>query len=119
MAVSGISGNVPSVGTQPTPAVDPVKTNQVDPTTAKSTSITPKHDTVKLTGTALAKSLKLSGQTAAQIAQKMSIPIATVDSYLGVPVPVTTTTPPPKAVTAAPPQAPATPPAATPPANKA
>lgn len=115
MTVSGISGNVPSVGTQSTPAVDPVKTAQVDPTTAKSTSITPKHDTVNLTGTALAKSLKLSGQTAAQIAQKMSLPIATVDSYLGIQTPVTVTPPAPKAAAAAaPPQV-----AATPPAKKA
>jgi len=108
MTVSGISGNVPS----PTPAVDPVKTAQVGPTTAKTTSITPKHDTVNLTGTALAKSLKLSGQTAAQIAQKMSLPIATVDSYLGIQTPVTVTPPAPKAAAAAaaPPQVAATPP---------
>ena len=109
MTVSGISGNVPS----PTPAVDPVKTAQVGPTTAKTTSITPKHDTVNLTGTALAKSLKLSGQTAAQgeIAQKMSLPIATVDSYLGIQTPVTVTPQTPKAAAAAaPPQVAATPP---------
>jgi hypothetical protein len=46
----------------------------------------PKHDSVTLTGTALAKSLKLAGQNAAQIAQKMGIDIKTVDGYLSIKV---------------------------------
>jgi hypothetical protein len=111
MAISGISGNIPSIGTQPTPAVEPAKTNQVDLSTAKSTSTPPKHDSVKLTGTALAKSLKLAGQTPAQIAQKMGVPIATVDSYLSIKAPVTPPPPAPKAAAA--PQTATTPQAAS------
>ena len=47
-------------------------------------ALPPKHDTVELTGTALAKSLKLSGQNPAQIALKMGIDIKMVDGYLSI-----------------------------------
>jgi len=43
---------------------------------------------VELTGTVLAKSLKLSGQNPAQIAQAMGTDIKTIDGYLSIPVPV-------------------------------
>ncbi len=39
---------------------------------------------MELTGVALAKSLKLSGKTPSQIAQKMGLSIKIVDQYLGV-----------------------------------
>ena len=40
-------------------------------------------DTVKLSGAALARSLKLAGKTPAQIAMKMGVNIKTVYKYLG------------------------------------
>jgi len=49
--------------------------------------------TVKLTGTALAKSLKLAGQNPAQIALNMGIDVKTVDSYLSIKVATATPTP--------------------------
>jgi hypothetical protein len=55
----------------------------------------PKHDTVELTGTALAKSLKLAGQTPAQIALKMGLDVKTVDGFLGITAKATTATLPP------------------------
>ena len=93
MSISAISGNVHAVTTLPTPAVDPATANQAGQSNSKTTTPLPKHDEVKLTGTALAKSLKLSGQTAAQIAQSMSTDIKTVDSYLGLQAPATAATP--------------------------
>jgi|ERR1039457_2775747 DNA-binding NarL/FixJ family response regulator len=53
-------------------------------TTAKPEATPPQHDSVKLTGTALAKSLKQSGLTVAEIALKMNLDVKTVDSYLGI-----------------------------------
>lgn len=105
MSISPISGNTlsPSV----TSAVVTPQT-----TAPKKTAETQSpHYTVKLTGTALAKSLKLAGQNPAQIALKMGLDIKTVDSYLGVkvqtataaplPPPVATPTPAPAAKQAA------------------
>jgi hypothetical protein len=44
----------------------------------------PKRDTVKLSGTARAKSLKLQGLTPPQIAAQMGLDQNTIDSYLGI-----------------------------------
>lgn len=106
MAINGVSGTVS------TPTV----------TTAPAAAIPPKHEaaatpqsqpyTVKLTGTALAKSLKLAGQNPAQIALKMGIDVKTVDQYLSIKVasatPAPAPTPAPEAKQAAATTAPAT-----------
>lgn len=63
---------------------------RANPGSVNSQSAQAPQDTVKLSGTALAKSLKLQGQTPAQIAQQMGIKITTVESYLGI-KPVTPT----------------------------
>ncbi|HEY4744823.1 MAG TPA: hypothetical protein VIH45_09220, partial [Desulfuromonadaceae bacterium] len=60
----------------------------------QAAAVKPQHDTVELTGAALAKSLKLAGQTAAQIALKMGLDVKIVDSYLGVKAPTTAPTTP-------------------------
>ena len=49
-------------------------------------------DTVKLSQAAQVHLLKQQGQTLSQIAKNLSIPIATVDGYLGVQVPKATPT---------------------------
>jgi predicted flap endonuclease-1-like 5' DNA nuclease len=79
-ATAGATANVP--GTVSTPAA----------TTPQNTGDTqPANDTVELTGTALAKSLELSGQTPAQIAAHMGLDVQTVDSYLGIQATTTAT----------------------------
>jgi hypothetical protein len=73
----------PSVATTPaalTPAQHEAATT---PTATNSNATEAKPYTVKLTGVALAKSLKLSGQTPSQIALKMGLSTKTVDQYLG------------------------------------
>ena len=60
--------------------------------TAKTEATPPQHDTVELTGAALAKSLKLSGQKPAQIALNMGVDIKTVDQYLSIKVATPTPT---------------------------
>lgn len=84
MNINGISGNAASTQAQSavvTPAVSGRSTTTAD---SPPETTQPKQDTVELTGTALAKSLKLSGQTAAQIALKMGLDVKTVDSYLNI-----------------------------------
>ena len=80
MGINGISGNAspPPVATTPTALTPP-----------KPEAVQPKHDTVQLSGTALAKSLKQSGQTTAQIAQRMGMDVKTINGYLGVSTPTT------------------------------
>lgn len=109
MTVSGVSGNTPIVGTPQIPAAKPNQGN-----TAQPTSTQPKRDTVKLTGKALAKSLKLAGQTPAQIAKDMSVDVKTVDSYLGIQTTAAITMAAPKPVVAAATPSTATPAAASP-----
>jgi DNA-binding NarL/FixJ family response regulator len=84
MDIKGISGN--AVSPQPqnaalTPAASGGTATPADSTPAATQ---PKHDTVELTGAALAKSLKLSGMNPAQIALKMGLNVKTVDSYLSI-----------------------------------
>ncbi|MDA8430887.1 MAG: hypothetical protein M0T70_16655 [Geobacteraceae bacterium] len=80
MSINGISGNVSTPSASMTPAA-------VIPPKPEATA-TPQSQpyTVKLTGTALAKSLKLAGQNPAQIALKMGIDVKTVDQYLSIKV---------------------------------
>jgi hypothetical protein len=89
MAIEGINGSTsfPLSSTPSAPA-----TPQAPP---KPVVAEPQLDTVKLTGTALAKSLKLAGQTPAQIALKMGLDINTINSYLNIKVATATTAPPP------------------------
>jgi len=84
MEINGISGNVSTPPVAKTPAA-------LTPT--KPEAIPPQHDSVHLTGTALVKSLKQSGLTVAQIAQKMGLDVKTVDGYLGIATKAATTTP--------------------------
>jgi hypothetical protein len=72
-ASSSIGSTSPS-----TPA--PAQTTQSDPAAA---------DTVKLSQDAQVHLLKQQGQSLSQIASNLSIPIATVDGYLGITVPAT------------------------------
>jgi predicted flap endonuclease-1-like 5' DNA nuclease len=74
MEINTISSNAPTPPST-TPAVS---------TPAKPKETFPKQDTVTLSGAALAKSLKQSGMSAAQIAQRMHLDIKTVDQYLGI-----------------------------------
>jgi DNA-binding NarL/FixJ family response regulator len=83
MEINGIPSNstTPPVATQPA-ALTPTKSKETPP----------QHDTVTLSGAALAKSLKQSGLTAAQIALKMHLSVETVDQYLGITTNAVTTT---------------------------
>ena len=100
MDVSGISPNsVATTQTAITPQKPEVATASAPaPAPVKAAEVSSKPYTVELTGTALAKSLKLSGQNPAQIALKMGIDVKTVDQYLSI-----------KVATAAPTAAPAAP----------
>jgi len=85
MAIEGINGNVSNPVATTTTAITPPKPEGASaPDATKTTSIPPQHDTIELTGTALAKSLKLSGQSVAQIAQKMGLDAKTVNQFLGI-----------------------------------
>jgi DNA-binding NarL/FixJ family response regulator len=87
MEINGIPSNA---------STPPVATKPAALTPTKSKETPPQHDTVTLSGAALAKSLKQSGLTAAQIALKMHLSVETVDQYLGIATKaVTTTSPPP------------------------
>ncbi|MBW4056914.1 MAG: hypothetical protein HIU83_16265 [Proteobacteria bacterium] len=93
MEVTGVSSHsVSTTQAALTPQKPEVPTT---PTTAKTATVPPQHDTVELTGAALAKSLKLAGQKPAQIALKMGIDVKTVDQYLSIKVatPITTAAP--------------------------
>jgi len=87
MSVNGISGNLSLLAVTTTPAAI------MPPKPAASTTPPSEPYTVKLTGTALAKSLKLAGQNPAQIALKMGIDVKTVDQYLSIKVATSTPTP--------------------------
>ncbi len=87
MTIDAIAGNVPAVNIHPKPALA-AKTDHIEPPKAAA-----KHDFVEITPTALAKSMKEEGQTPAQIALKMNLPIATVNDYLDIQVPPAATAP--------------------------
>ena len=82
MSISAISGNLtPASGQAVAPMPSPAP---VEAETPKQTSVQPGHDTVKLSGAALARSLKQQGQSVAQIALAMHLDANSVNSYLGV-----------------------------------
>lgn len=85
MSVNGISGATPALTTTPAAIIPPKP--------AATTTPPSEPYTVKLTGTALAKSLKLAGQNPAQIAQKMGLDINTINSYLNIKVATATPAP--------------------------
>ena len=82
-----VSGNFSPVGTSPTSAVNSGNSSLARGAVAKPPPPPPKGDTVRLSASAQAKSLKLIGETPAQISTAMSIDVKTVDGYLGVTVP--------------------------------
>ena len=92
MGIDAIAGNVAPPPVTTTPAVS----------LPKPEPIAPKHDSVQLSGIALAKSLKLRGQTPAQIALKMGLDVKTIDGYLGIAAKTPTTTLTSKTITPAP-----------------
>jgi hypothetical protein len=96
MKVNGVS--TPTAATTPAAITPPKPEATTTPAAPKSAAIQPKHYTVELTGIALAKSLKLSGQNPLQIAQKMGLDIKTIDQYLSIKV----ATPTPASATPAP-----------------
>ena len=81
--MSGISG----INNLPAPAVITPPTINATTTPASAKIETPPNPPyiVDLTGTALAKSMKLQGQTPEQISVAMGLDIKTVDGYLNVP----------------------------------
>jgi predicted flap endonuclease-1-like 5' DNA nuclease len=114
MSINGITSNAstPSLATAQAAVTPPKPEAATAPAPVKSEATQTPHYTVNLTGTALAKSLKLSGLNPTQIAQKMGLDLKTVDQYLSIKV----ATPAPAPATPAPATATATP--ATPaPAN--
>jgi hypothetical protein len=87
MDINGITGNAST----PLAAATQATSTSANPGAATAPAanpvvLQPQHDTVKLTGVALAKSLKLAGQTPSQIALNMGMPVKTIDGYLGVKV---------------------------------
>jgi len=95
MVTNGISGtaSTPSVTTTPADLTPAKPEAAKTPAASKPETLEPKHDSVELTKTALAKSLKLSGQTVSQIALTMGLDVKTVNSYLGVSTKAATGTP--------------------------
>jgi hypothetical protein len=94
MAIEGINGNTSSQIATAQAAITPPKPEATTTPAATETEAIPsKPYTVELTGTALAKSLKLSGQNPAQIALKMGLDIKTVNSYLNIVVATSTPAP--------------------------
>jgi predicted flap endonuclease-1-like 5' DNA nuclease len=104
MVTNGISGSASTPSATTTTAGLTPSTPEAATTPAASNpeTLPPKHDTVELTGTALAKSLKMAGQTPAQIALKMGLDVKTVDGYLGVATKAATTATLPPPITVAP-----------------
>src|ERR1035437_8758570 len=94
MSVEGINGNASSQIATAQAAITPPKPEATTtPAPAKTAAVPSPAYTVKLTGTALAKSLKLAGQNPAQIALKMGIDVKTVDQYLSIKVATSTPAP--------------------------
>jgi|GEM_PF-5731930 len=89
MTITGINNNVSSQSSalQSTSQTNADSTDPVH----KETTANKQQDTVKLSNAALAKSLKLEGETPAQIAKDMGTDLKTVDEYLGIDDSTTTT----------------------------
>ena len=71
MSVQAFSSSIPAYVSITSPAT--AKTSPDAQPAPYAVGTQPQHDTVKLTGTALAKSLKLAGQNPAQIALKLGL----------------------------------------------
>ncbi|HKK01934.1 MAG TPA: hypothetical protein VJ955_07160 [Desulfuromonadales bacterium] len=85
MATASIPGTSTAASGQAPP--QQAKASSAETSTAQKTAEQPTQqgqDTVKLSGKALAHSLKQQGQTVAQIARAMHLDVKTVDSYLGI-----------------------------------
>lgn len=97
MAIDPISSSIQQTqGNTTAAASTPRADHKFAPTKSaddKSAAVNNKPYTVTLTGKALAKSLKLSGQTPAQIAVTMGLDVKTVDSYLGLSTKTASATP--------------------------
>jgi hypothetical protein len=94
MAIEAINGNVSSqIATAQAAITPPKPETTTTPAPEKTAATSSKPYSVELTGTALAKSLKLSGQNPAQIALKMGLDIKTVNSYLNIAVATSTPAP--------------------------
>ncbi|GFE62908.1 hypothetical protein [Geobacter sp. AOG2] len=76
VSISGGAGSNAIVGRSPLAEGRSVPGNAPSPKTAQ--------DTVRISGAARAKSLKLQGQNPQQIAQQMGVDVKTVDKYLGI-----------------------------------
>lgn len=91
MSIEGINNN--QIATSQAAITPPKPEATTAPAPAKTAATTSKPYVVELTGTALAKSLKLAGQNPSQIAQKMGIDIKTVNNYLNIQVATATPSP--------------------------
>ena len=80
ISIPGSLAASPSIGSTSPSTLAPAQTTPSDPAAA---------DTVKLSQDAQVHLLKQQGQSLSEIASNLSIPIATVDGYLGITVPVT------------------------------
>jgi hypothetical protein len=87
ISIPGSLSTPSSAASAAAPVAAPSATTQPDAKTAAST------DTVKLSQAAQVRLLKQQGQLLSQIATNLSIPIATVDGYLGIQAPKPTVTP--------------------------
>ena len=81
MLVSSVSSSMPLRSVRAVGESSRSKSNLGSKTPSGSK---PKGDSVKLSGTAIAKSLKLQGLSANQIAAQMGLDLKTVDGYLGI-----------------------------------
>ena len=82
MSIDAISGNIPPV--QVREAALPKAPVQA-PAPAKVEQVAPKADEVKLSTSAIARSLRHDGMGAAQIATRLGVDEKTVNGYLGLP----------------------------------
>jgi hypothetical protein len=80
MLVSAVSSSIPVRGVRPVGESSRTRSN-LGKTLSGSK---PKGDSVELSGTAIAKSLKLQGLSQNQIASQMGLDLKTVDGYLGI-----------------------------------
>lgn len=91
MGINVVIGNVSTLNPSGAVISNATKPGAVTPTDKAPASLTPPkpvvtkpaNDTIKLSGKALAKSLKLAGQNPVQIALKMGVNVKTVEGYLG------------------------------------
>ena len=81
MLVSPVSSSIPVRGVRAVGENSRHRSNLGSKTPSEGK---PRGDSVKLSGTAIAKSLKLQGLSPNQIAAQMGLDVKTVDGYLGI-----------------------------------